>query len=676
MHRFFGSWITDQAFCAVASRDVYGASLAPERDRFDAHILFRKTFSYDGSAAVKLFYSADDYCKVYVNGEFASCGPAPSYPFRMRYVLKDITKYLRKGENLIAVHSYYQGLINRVWVSGDDRHGVLFDIVCGGRLLACSDESVRVRRHGGYSPAYIVGYDTQVIDDYDSRSAEDGFERPDYDDAAWEYARLRQDADYRLCPTRSKALIFERMTPVQHAHGDGNAVYDFRTELVGYPYIVARGQAGDTVEIFCGEELDPDGHVRYRMRCNCEYRERWTLSGREDTFVPFDYKAFRYLEIKKPSHCTVRVQAIARHYPFKLRRTCAAQDPTLRKIFDLCVNTLRYAVQESYLDCPSREKGQYFGDGVWSAFTHMALTGDTSLYKKLVCDAFDSAAIRPGGTAQGPCSYLQLIAEFPLLVIASLPYYQKLTGDAAFVQSKGKDALSILSYYADTYADADGLVSVFDRWNVVDWPPSARDGYDFDLSQDHAVYGKHNVINGYWYLAVKAYETLYGKNARFSAEKIKRAYKQRFYDRAASVFYDSEHSRHTALASQLFGVLMNAADDEKAAARLLDMVREKRLTASNLFITPVLFAWLQKSGQTECLFDLIGDRDAWANMLKEGATTAFEAFSKDKKQNASLCHTMFAFPALFMADGGKSVSSAQIETDGCNFLFAFSPELG
>ena len=53
-------------------------------------------------------------------------------------------------------------------------------------------------------------------------------------------------------------------------------------------------------------------------------------------------------------------------------------------------------------------------------------------------------------------------------------------------------------------------------------------------------------------------------------------------------------------------------------------------------------------GNEALLQDLIKDENAWLNMLKEGATTTFEAFSKDGKVNASLFHTMFAFPALFM----------------------------
>ena len=66
--------------------------------------------------------------KLYVNGKFAGQGPAPAYHFRYNYNVIDLTPFLQKGENVIAVHTLYQGLINRVWQSGDGRHGLLLEL--------------------------------------------------------------------------------------------------------------------------------------------------------------------------------------------------------------------------------------------------------------------------------------------------------------------------------------------------------------------------------------------------------------------------------------------------------------------------------------------------------------------------------------------------------------------
>ena len=479
----------------------------------------------------------------------------------------------------------------------------------------------------------------------DSRAAECGFEKDDFDDADWEDSCVRGDANYTMVPQNIRALVVERMAPQKTGK-----VYDFRQEFVGTSVIRARGNRGDTVTLLYGEELNDDGSVRWKMRCNCDYREEWVLSGGEDIFETFDYKAFRYMQIEAPA--TVKIESVcglARHYPVQKRVECRYDDEELKSIYDLCARTLKYGIQEGYLDCPSREKGQYFGDGVWSALSHIALTGDASMYKKFVDNAFASMEVDGGMMAQGPCAYEQKIAEFPLYVVISLQAYLEKTGDATFVKQKKKDVLRLLSYYRDKYYNAEnGLICVYDRWNVVEWPASARDGYDFVLERDGDVFGFHNVMCAYWLFAVCACKKLYGVEI-IDEEFARSAYRRTFFNEQTGLFVDAVGSEHTAFASQLFGVLTGTGNG-CAAAVLLDMVREKRLLCSNLFVTPILFVWLQKAGHEQLLLDLIKDKDAWLNMLREGATTTFEAFSKDKKWNTSLFHTMFAFPILFLAE--------------------------
>jgi hypothetical protein len=41
---------------------------------------------------------------------------------------------------------------------------------------------------------------------------------------------------------------------------------------------------------------------------------------------------------------------------------------------------------------------------------------------------------------------------------------------------------------------------------------------------------------------------------------------------------------------------------------------------------------------------------AWMNMLREGATTTYEAWGKEQKWNTSLCHPWAAAPILILAD--------------------------
>ena len=87
-------------------------------------MLLRRPFRLPGHPLVaNLLITADDYYKLYVNGRFVGQGPAPGYGFRYNVNAWDVTEFLAAGGNVLAVHVYYQGLVNRVWNSGDYRQG-------------------------------------------------------------------------------------------------------------------------------------------------------------------------------------------------------------------------------------------------------------------------------------------------------------------------------------------------------------------------------------------------------------------------------------------------------------------------------------------------------------------------------------------------------------------------
>ena len=97
----------------------------------------------------------------------------------------------------MALHLYYQGLINRAWNSGDGRFGVWAVIVQKGKEIAWCDESWRYQICTAYS-GETAGYDTQFLENFDSRQWPEGWERPKFDDSGWGCLVPAQWADYRL----------------------------------------------------------------------------------------------------------------------------------------------------------------------------------------------------------------------------------------------------------------------------------------------------------------------------------------------------------------------------------------------------------------------------------------------------------------------------------------------
>lgn len=333
---FKGQWITSEEFCGLMPVNVFHRqldnieihSLAPQ----NSHILFRKKFNAKSGEKAYIYISADDYYKLYINGRFVCQGPAPGYNFHYYYNKADITDFLNDGENTIAVHTYYQGLINRVWVSGDDRHGLILDIEQNDKIIASSDESFVYSYHSGFEQIGQFGYATQFAQRYISATEQSGFEKPDYDDASWKNAKFKQHIDYELFEQPTKMLVFEKIQPQMTWDKNGVTV-DFGAMYVGYLCAEANGKADDTIELLFGQELNDDGSVRWEVRANCNYREEWRLSGKDDKLNEFDYKAFRYVRMNIPNSCEVKnIYLNARHYPFKLNAKPNTDDKELLQI--------------------------------------------------------------------------------------------------------------------------------------------------------------------------------------------------------------------------------------------------------------------------------------------------------------------------------------------------------
>lgn len=115
--------------------------------------------------------SADDHYKLYVNGELVAQGPAPAFIEHYYYNTVDITPYLHDGDNTLAVHVYYQGLLNRVWGSADGRCALAADVLClrsNGTVASRFEPSWRYTVSDAFGMGDTVGYETQFLENFDS----------------------------------------------------------------------------------------------------------------------------------------------------------------------------------------------------------------------------------------------------------------------------------------------------------------------------------------------------------------------------------------------------------------------------------------------------------------------------------------------------------------------------
>lgn len=660
--------ITTSRFAPLEPLNVFHREAQPYQSQHDntlsnSHILFRRTFTLNAVPDKAVLYlTADDYYKLYVNGVYVTQGPAPGYPFHYYYNVLDITPYLQPGKNLIAVHTYYQGLYNRVWVSADHRHMLCAALYCDGEEFLVTDPTWKYARHTGYSGNRTFGYETQFAEDFDSRAPEVGFERPDYDDSSWAHAVLRLHTDYVFSPQPTKQLDVYEISPAvlrrtMNPSGTITLDGDIGFECIGALTLRAKGLAGTRVVIRCGEELQDDGTVRYAMRCNCYYEEFWTLSGGEDVLIPYDYRGMRYFQIILPAGCSVTdddIRMQVRHYPYNEAVSCPTDDETLSRIWRLCADTMKYATQEVYMDCPTREKGQYLGDGTVSSAAHTLITGDGAMMKKALYEYARSTFITSGIMTVAPSAFMQEIADYSMQYPHQLLWYYRHTGDRKTLCELAPYCEGAVAYFR-RFDRGDGLLESVDTWNLIDWPENLRDNYDFPAEKPIGP-GVHNVINAFWYgmlCDMNEIRRLLGQTADTAyADTVGDAFVRAFYDREQHLFTDAEHTRHTASHSNflpLYFGLDQKTGDPAAREAIITLV-QNRGYCMGVYMSYFMLKALCRAGRRDLALDMMRSPDGWCNMLAEGATTLYEAWGKEQKWNTSLCHPWAAAPILILAD--------------------------
>lgn len=672
--KWLGIWIMDPEFKTLEPINVFHKELQiiqkleHRTDLKNHHMLLRKKFTYDKNIKKAILeLSADDYYKLYINDQFVSQGPAPAYYDRYNYNRLDVTDYLHQGENIIAVHVYYQGLINRVWNSGDYRQGFIGELAINDTLTLISDSSWKYSIAKEYFSTQTIGYDTQFLEDMDFRLKKQGWYTLDYDDTSWSYAAEHPEDDhtFQLQPTPNLAVY--RLKPVYTIEKTpGHYFLDFGHELTGQFQFCTQGIEGQLVEVFCGEELmkGRTDSVRFELRCNCTYHEKMILSGKNDVSEYYDYKAFRFVEVIAPEHVIEpeSFAAIVRHYPLDESRSFfQSSNGLLDDIWTLCKTTLKYGSQEVYVDCPNREKGQYLGDATITAPAHLYISGDNRLYKKALLDFAQSTRICPGMMAVAPGSLMQEIADYSLQWPLQLLTYYMHTGDYEFLQRIYPVAEGIVTYF-QRYERTDGLLeNIKDKWNLVDWPENLRDGYDFNLSKIVGD-GCHNVINAFYCGCIKTLNQIrnilqIGYEDKFPA--LKESYIKAFYRENLKLFADSTTSNHTSLHSNTIPLFFGLNPDSSTAS-IVELIRSNRLNCG-VYNSYFLLKGLANVGEYNLMYELLTGEDehSWANMLCEGATTCFEAWGKEQKWNTSLCHPWASAPVLILIEDIIGLSPAK-----------------
>ena len=375
----------------------------------DEYSYVRKEAKLGGSPIVRAraYVSADQQYELYVNGSMAAKGEAYAYPDSQYYETTDITHLLKAGKaNVFGIIYGWQG-------PGKGRPegtpGVIARMTvlhANGAVDVITTDGTWEVLPGAWLPGVQRDEEGDPVDyteNINGPAEPIGWDKAGYRTLGWQPATIigpHPTAPWTHLVSVRTRIVYEPVHAVSVSRlASGAIVADFGKVYAAIPSVTFNhGLPGRRVTMHAGYLLDRSGDVSTTMgtqHTNMSYSYVERGSGGE-TFRPFDYLGFRYLQIDDPGETltTKSILVLARHdaVPDQNAGTFTSSDKTVDAVFDLGRHSALFTMQEQFVDTPTREKGPWLGDGANESETAMDAFGETNLTRKDLLEFAQSQA--------------------------------------------------------------------------------------------------------------------------------------------------------------------------------------------------------------------------------------------------------------------------------------------
>ena len=590
----------------------------------------------------------------------------------------DVTAQLQQGQNAIGVllgNGFYNmvgaGRYRKLQI-GFGPETLLLRLVVrytdGTQEVVLSDGDWR------YDLSPITFHSIYGGEDYDARMEQPGWDRPGFDDSAWQPVVVQERPQAKLRPQPTTPVKIMQRFGVVSSHKltaeelpeatqkmkrevDPSAiVLDMGQNLAGFPEIKVKGKKGQTITLLVGESTEKCGAVSQRQTGR-PYYFTYTLKGEgEETWHPrFSYYGYRYIQVegavlkgqKNPDRLPVirQIQSCFVSNSAADAGSFTCSNPILTQAHQLIYKAIRSNMQAVFTDCPHREK---LG---WLEQDHLCGPGLlynldlTTYYPKLMQDMAD-AQYADGRVPTTAPEYV-VFAGPGLDVFADSPEW-------------GSAIVMVPFMYRDEYGD-DLLIRQYYRQmrHYVDYLTSRSEGglIDFGLGDWYDYDGEHPggfsrltpiglVASAHYYMDLcymveaarivgNAYDATYFATL---AEDVKAAFNDKYYDPATHQYGTGSQCSY---ALPLFLDMVPAGDHQAVTDNLVNDIRAHgtRLTTGDVG-NRYLFQALARGGLNELMYEMNNHEEApgYGFQLKFGATTLTEQW--DPRQGSSWNHFM------------------------------------
>jgi alpha-L-rhamnosidase len=522
-------YISDTKSQGFESRDCKAKwiSCAMAQDKSNSWIAFRRTINLNEVPSnIILNISVDTKYWLYINGELVvfegglKRGPNPKDTY---YDVVDLTKYLKKGSNSIAVLTWYFGK-NGFSHHSSGRAGLLLDLSINNKQDVYSDTLWKCTVLPSYLQSYTGGQpnyrlpESNVI--YDARLENGNWISQNYNDANWVNAYV---IGAMGCSPWNK--VVKRPIPLWKDFGRTKfkAGYPFLSKgdtiklAFPYngqytPYLKVEAPAGKVIGLFTDDYFGGSANnVRgeYITKAGLqEYESLGWMNGHVMMFViP---KGIKILELGYRET----------GYDTEFAGSFSCNDSFYDQLWNKSRRTLYLSMRDTYMDCPDRERNQWWGDEVnelgesfYALDSRSHLLAKKGINELLGWQKADSTIFSPipAGNFEN---------ELPMQMLNSVGYY----GIWTYYFYSGDLATMTAAY--------PGIKRYLDKWKIGKNGLVIRRGSgmwgdwgDWGDNQDLDV-----MSNAWYYLACKGYglmsdvlkkpeESLWARNQMVSIEK-------------------------------------------------------------------------------------------------------------------------------------------------------------
>ncbi|MFD1671307.1 family 78 glycoside hydrolase catalytic domain [Agrilactobacillus yilanensis] len=441
-------------------------------------------------------------------------------------------------------------------------------------------------------------------------------------------------------------------------------IVDLGKEIIGGLAVDLISSKAQKINVYGGEQLTDEGHVRHHLACGPDYVENWQLTAGRNLFTTLQMKNFRYVELQGFSD-ELPIDAIsgwAMHQDFDDQLSYFVSDQALlNEEYALSKYTIKMTNQDLYVDSQARERRAYEGDLLVNANSSYVVSDNYALARHSADYLLDNPTWPE---------------DYKLFNVEALWYDYLYTGDPTVLIQRYDSLKEKLNRgatktdntaaswrpgkQADNFDPAVGLVT---NNGLIDWPIRERDGY---------VEGKYNTpfnaiyVGIYQIMARIAKLTGHQKDYELyesRAQQIKSAMLTHLYDPTQGRFYDSMNAdltvnKHCSHHASAYALCYDVYDSDVMADKLSTFVANDGQFIGSIYFMYFMLKGLLNSGHAEAAAKLLlnddcrKDQKTFAAIINQlQATIAPEAWSNYYKPNLTLSHPWGATPGLTIVQG-------------------------